>query len=119
MTIPNLGCGGGRRVGQPFLHRLVHLVNEAVIKSMGALFGLLQAGVIVCILAWLLRFGNLVDQETVQKTVLLRFFMEFGYQIQHTADHLPEGHQQDEAHGEQNLIGCGLGPNQRKSGEIL
>ena len=52
-------------------------VLDTLNKSMGALFGLLQAGVIVCILAWLLRFGNLVDQETVQKTVLLRFFMDF------------------------------------------
>ncbi len=50
---------------------------ETLNKSMGALFGLLQAWIVVCILAWLLRFGNLVDQETVQQTVLLRFFMEF------------------------------------------
>lgn len=46
-------------------------------KSLGALLGLLQAWVVVCILSWLLRFGNLVDQETVQQTFLLRFFMDF------------------------------------------
>lgn len=52
-------------------------VLDTLNKSMGALFGLLQAWLIVCILAWLLRFGNVVDQETVEKTFLLRFFLDF------------------------------------------
>ena len=52
-------------------------VLDTLNKSMGALFGLLQAWVVVCVLAWLLRFGNVVDQETVEKTFLLRLFMDF------------------------------------------
>lgn len=52
-------------------------VLDTLNKSMGALFGLLQAWVVVCVLAWLLRFGNVVDQETVEKTFLLRLFLNF------------------------------------------
>ena len=52
-------------------------VLDTLNKSMGALFGLLQAWVVVCVLAWLLRFGNVVDQETMEKTFLLRLFMDF------------------------------------------
>lgn len=48
---------------------------QSLNKSLGALFGLLQACIVIFLLAWLLRFGNLVDRQAVEQTLLLRFFM--------------------------------------------
>lgn len=44
-------------------------------RSLGAVLGLAQGCILVFLLAWLLRFGRVVDQAAVEQTVLLRFFM--------------------------------------------
>lgn len=45
-------------------------------KSLGAAFGIVKACLIFFLLAWLLRFsGLLIPEEAVEKTILLRFFM--------------------------------------------
>jgi len=45
-------------------------------KTGGALLGLLKGAIILFVCAWLLRMsGGLIDEEPVQKTYLLRFFM--------------------------------------------
>lgn len=50
----------------------LHFLN----KTLGALFGLVQGCIVLFILAWLLQFsGNLIPEETVEQTHLLRFFM--------------------------------------------
>ena len=50
----------------------LHFLN----KTLGALFGLIQACIILFIAAWLLQFfGGILPQDTVEKTYLLKFFM--------------------------------------------
>lgn len=50
----------------------LHFLN----KTLGALFGVIQACIILFIVAWLLQFfGGVVPREAVQQTYLLRFFM--------------------------------------------
>lgn len=51
---------------------VLHFLN----KSMGALFGLLQGCIILFVAAWAIQFmGGLIPPETVEQTVLLKFFM--------------------------------------------
>ena len=51
---------------------VLHFLN----KTMGALFGLLQGCIILFIAAWAVQFmGGLIPPETVEQTVLLKFFM--------------------------------------------
>lgn len=51
----------------------LHFLN----KTLGAVFGLAQAVILLFILAWLLQFfGTLIPRETVEQTCLLRFFMD-------------------------------------------
>lgn len=51
----------------------VHFLN----KTAGALVGLVKAALILFLAAWVLQLlGNVVPEETVQQTFLLRFFME-------------------------------------------
>lgn len=50
----------------------LHFLN----KTLGALFGLIQACIILFIAAWLLQFfGGILPQDAVEKTHLLKFFM--------------------------------------------
>lgn len=50
----------------------LHFLN----KTLGALFGVIQACIILFIVAWLLQFfEGVVPREAVQQTYLLRFFM--------------------------------------------
>ncbi|WP_130871201.1 CvpA family protein [Intestinimonas massiliensis (ex Afouda et al. 2020)] len=50
----------------------LHFLN----KTLGALFGLIQACIILFIAAWLLQFfGGILPQDAVEKTYLLKFFM--------------------------------------------
>lgn len=50
----------------------LHFLN----KTLGALFGLIQACIILFIAAWLLQFfGGILPQDGVEKTYLLKFFM--------------------------------------------
>ena len=50
----------------------LHFLN----KSLGALFGLIQACIILFVAAWLLQFfGGILPQDAVEKTYLLKFFM--------------------------------------------
>lgn len=50
----------------------LHFLN----KSLGALFGLIQACIILFIAAWLLQFfGWVLPREAVEQTYLLKFFM--------------------------------------------
>ncbi len=46
-------------------------------RTLGGLFGFLQGGLFLFLLAWLLQFsGQLIPEETVAQTHLLRFFLE-------------------------------------------
>lgn len=50
----------------------LHFLN----KTLGALFGLIQACIILFIAAWLLQFfGGILPQDAVEQTYLLKFFM--------------------------------------------
>lgn len=50
----------------------IHFLN----KTLGGVFGLVQGCLILFVAAWLLQLmGNLIPQETVEQTVLLKFFM--------------------------------------------
>ena len=50
----------------------LHFLN----KSLGALFGLVQACIVLFIAAWLLQFlGTVFPPDAVEKTYLLKFFM--------------------------------------------
>lgn len=50
----------------------LHTLN----KAGGAVIGLLKGGIILFVAAWVLRFfGGLIPQETVEKTILLKFFL--------------------------------------------
>ena len=51
---------------------VLHFLN----KSLGAVFGLLQGCIILFVAAWAIQFmGGLIPAETVEQTVLLKFFM--------------------------------------------
>ena len=51
---------------------VLHFLN----KTGGAIFGLLQACILLFVAAWLAQYlGNWIPEETVQKTWLLQFFM--------------------------------------------
>lgn len=51
---------------------VLHFLN----KSLGAVFGLLQGCIILFVAAWVIQFmGGLIPPETVEQTVLLKFFM--------------------------------------------
>ena len=51
---------------------MLHFLN----KSLGAVFGLLQGCIILFVAAWAIQFmGGLIPAETVEQTVLLKFFM--------------------------------------------
>ena len=50
----------------------LHFLN----KSLGALFGLVQAAILIFIGLWLLQFlGHVIPQEAAEHTYLLRFFL--------------------------------------------
>ena len=50
----------------------LHFLN----KSLGALFGLVQAGILIFIAIWLLQFvGQVIPREAAEQTYLLRFFL--------------------------------------------
>ena len=50
----------------------IHVLNQ----TLGGVFGLLQGCLILFVAAWMLQLmGNLIPQETVEQTVLLKFFM--------------------------------------------
>lgn len=50
----------------------LHFLN----KTLGAVFGLIQCCIMLFVAAWLIQFfGNLIPQETVEQTHLLKFFM--------------------------------------------
>ena len=50
----------------------LHFLN----KTAGAIFGLVQGGIVLFVAAWLLQFfGQLLPAELVGQTVLLKFFM--------------------------------------------
>lgn len=65
-----------------FLSRTLNLVTRLpgihfLNKTAGALVGLVKAALILFLAAWVLQLlGNVVPEETVQQTFLLRFFME-------------------------------------------
>lgn len=51
---------------------VLHFFN----KSLGAVFGLLQGCIILFVAAWAIQFiGGIIPPETVEQTVLLKFFM--------------------------------------------
>ena len=50
----------------------LHFLN----KTLGAVFGLVQCCILLFIIAWLIQFfGNLIPEEVVEQTHLLKFFM--------------------------------------------
>lgn len=65
-----------------FLSRTLNLVTRLpgihfLNKTAGALVGLVKAALILFLAAWVLQLlGNVVPEDTVEKTFLLRFFME-------------------------------------------
>ena len=50
---------------------------EFINESLGALFGFAKGAIIVVAIAWVMRYlGVLVDDDIVNKTVLLEWLME-------------------------------------------
>ena len=52
------------------------IIAVVILAARGALFGLVQGCIILFIAAWAIQFmGGLIPAETVEQTVLLKFFM--------------------------------------------